>query len=218
LKTHDGLTSVPFKDASQHRDLFNDEATWDNTLGDAAISNMPCQLRELFAYICIFALPGNAAQLFEKFKQNLFEDFVRHAGHTDECPCCESLALRDIQSTLILHGKKCEDFGLLTPPSNFVVDPANQYNDLLEKQTVETMMSTLNDEQKMAFATVMNPFKMTICHSDAFSLMALAVLGKLTCSRHFLAPFVVQKNCLACCLNGHCCKFIGRREDLSLPV
>jgi len=116
---------------------------------------MPRQLRELFAYICVFAVPGNAAHLFERYKQSLFEDFARHTRQNDDCPCCESLALIDIQSTLILHGEKCEDFGLPTPPSHFVANLAHQYDDFLEKQPGETMLSTLNDEQNMAFETIM---------------------------------------------------------------
>jgi len=32
-------------------------------------------LRELFAYICVFVVPGNAAQLFEKYKKKNYEDF-----------------------------------------------------------------------------------------------------------------------------------------------
>jgi len=97
--------------------------------------------------------------------------------------------LRDIQATLILNGKKCEDFSLPTPPTNFSANPVDQYNDLLHKQFGHTMISTLNDEQKMEWKLTSMPSKVTVCPTSGFTLMALAVQVKLTCTRHFLAPF-----------------------------
>ncbi|GLV40931.1 hypothetical protein CBL_08505 [Carabus blaptoides fortunei] len=50
---------------------------WDETLSEAVSVNMPPQLRELFAYICMLAVPPNVPQLFSKYKVNLCEDIAR---------------------------------------------------------------------------------------------------------------------------------------------
>ena len=132
-------------------------------------------------------VPGNAAHLFENYKNHFCEDFARHAGHTDDCTWCKSLALRDIQATLILHGKRCEDFGLPRSPSNFASDPANQYNEWLEKQNGEIMLTTLNEEQNMAFETIMNAIKNDDLPHRCFFLDGPGGAGKTYLYKTFLS-------------------------------
>ena len=74
LKTVNGLLSPSFKDAAQKRGLFDDDNTWDFTLHEAATEKMPQQLRELFAHLCIMAVPSNIPDLFLKYKDQLCED------------------------------------------------------------------------------------------------------------------------------------------------
>ncbi|UYV71710.1 hypothetical protein LAZ67_9000098 [Cordylochernes scorpioides] len=117
LKTFNGIHYQSFKEAAQARSLFEDDKVWDNTLHEAAGEKMPRQLRELFAHICILAVPHNIPDLFSKYKKPLCEDFARlHEGHTSDCQYFTDCVLRDIQNIFTANGKSCRDFDLPVPP------------------------------------------------------------------------------------------------------
>ncbi|XP_053100132.1 uncharacterized protein LOC128322591 [Hemicordylus capensis] len=119
LRSVNGNVYPTFLEAAKIRGLINDDQVWGSTLEDAVQYRMPKQLRELFAYICVFASLQNMNELFLKYEQYLIEDFVRtHIRHNDDCTVCRNIALREISNILTLHGKKCEDFGLLSTLPN----------------------------------------------------------------------------------------------------
>jgi hypothetical protein len=155
LKTCDGRVCATFKEAAQKRGLFEDDATWDLTLHEAASEKMPRQLRDLFAYICINVAPPNAQELFTKYKEHLCEDYSRHDGHTNDCTDCENFALRDIQAVLIANGKTCAYFGLTTPPGDLPQTPEAYFNATAEKENSIELVATLNYEQRLAFEEIM---------------------------------------------------------------
>lgn len=76
LKKFEGYQSLTFKKAAQRRGLLNDEKVWEMTLTDASTVAMPRQLRDLFAYICVFGIPSYTFVLFNKFKQYMCEDYI----------------------------------------------------------------------------------------------------------------------------------------------
>ncbi|XP_035707285.1 ATP-dependent DNA helicase PIF1 [Folsomia candida] len=158
LRTVEDVIYPTFKEAAQKSGIFSDDATWDFALTDAAIWKMPWQMRDLFAYICVFAVPPNALELFEKYKSDLYEDFARDArhNHTDNCQHCTNLAIVEIQAILILSYKKCVDFGLPSPPANMRAAADEYFDVLAEKQKGDALQDTLNDEQRNAFDTVLN--------------------------------------------------------------
>ena len=59
--------------------LKNDEE-WFKCLDEAATTNMPKQMRQLFAYILIFNQPTYPQALWEQFKLHLAEDYIRQFG------------------------------------------------------------------------------------------------------------------------------------------
>ncbi|XP_021953009.1 uncharacterized protein LOC110849854 [Folsomia candida] len=142
LRTVEDVIYPTFKEAAQKSGIFSDDATWDFALTDAAIWKMPRQMRDLFAYICVFAVPPNALELFEKYKADLYEDFARDArhSHTDNCQHCTNLALVEIQAILILSYKKCEDFGLPSPPANMRAAADEYFDVLAEKQKGDALI------------------------------------------------------------------------------
>ena len=78
---NDTIKYNSFKEAAQKHGYFNSEVTWDDTLSDAIVLNMPKQLRDLFAYICILASPPNISDLFYKYKEQILsEDYHGHNG------------------------------------------------------------------------------------------------------------------------------------------
>ncbi|XP_053164971.1 LOW QUALITY PROTEIN: uncharacterized protein LOC128350599 [Hemicordylus capensis] len=155
LRSVDGNEYPTYQEAAKTRGLINDEQVWESTLEDAAQYNMPKQIRELFAYICVFASLQNMQELFTKYEQYLIEDYVhKHMLHNAECTICRDLALQEIANILTLHGKKCTDFGLTYTIKN-TEQLTDTYNQTYERQTAEVMSRTFNDEQKAAIEQIL---------------------------------------------------------------
>jgi hypothetical protein len=72
---------------------------------------MPPQLRQLFAFICIFGTPKNPRSLWDRFRSLLIEDYFKKFCEIN----AELIAMREIEDILRLHGKNYKDFGLPTP-------------------------------------------------------------------------------------------------------
>uniref|UniRef100_UPI00358E575D uncharacterized protein n=1 Tax=Myxine glutinosa TaxID=7769 RepID=UPI00358E575D len=76
LRTVDGAVCETYKDAARKLHLTEDDTEWDRSLADGVIFAMPQQLRSLFATLCIFCTPTDTSALWEKYKNDLCEDFV----------------------------------------------------------------------------------------------------------------------------------------------
>ncbi|XP_075194167.1 uncharacterized protein LOC142294949 [Anomaloglossus baeobatrachus] len=127
LKTVHGVLHDTFKAAALALGLLFDDTVWKLTLQDAVTLHMPKQLRELFAYICVFGPPTNPDQLWTLFKENLIEDYCLHLHkQTGHCCKCEAYAMQDVQNILLLHGKTYADFNL--PHPEIQLPQAPQYN------------------------------------------------------------------------------------------
>ena len=72
---------------------------------EASMTLKPSQVRQIFAYICIFNKPHNIKKLFSDFIDDMKEDFEDDS--IDK-------ALDQIEIILKLHGLSCTSFGLPT--------------------------------------------------------------------------------------------------------
>ena len=54
LRTYNGITYPPFKEAAMQRGLLLNDSEWQLCLAEAASFQMPSQLRQLFSCICVF--------------------------------------------------------------------------------------------------------------------------------------------------------------------
>jgi len=130
------------------RHLLADDAEWNRTMTEADTFQMPREIRQLFAFICIFGAPSNALLLWTTHQDSMTADFV-HRGENDVA----NSALLDIESTLITASKKCSDFGL---PAPFAIHRSSEeYLPYIESQQGEINCQKLNDEQRAAFELVM---------------------------------------------------------------
>ncbi|UYV73958.1 hypothetical protein LAZ67_11001589 [Cordylochernes scorpioides] len=68
LRTVDDIVCSTFEEAAQRRGLLADHSDWDACLAEAALLQMPCQLRRLFATILIFNNPNDPGSLWTKYK------------------------------------------------------------------------------------------------------------------------------------------------------
>ncbi|XP_035713810.1 uncharacterized protein LOC118438127 [Folsomia candida] len=105
LLKYQGHVYNTFYEAAKARGLIFDQTVWNDTLNDAAHASMPRQLRELFAYICVFGETSDMTGLWIEHKENLTEDFVRVHGHPPDAECnmyieIERGIAEDLKSTL----------------------------------------------------------------------------------------------------------------------
>ncbi|KMQ86042.1 hypothetical protein RF55_15093 [Lasius niger] len=78
LRTVDGVLYETFMDAAIVKNLVEADDLWAKTLEEATGSHMPAQLRQLFAYICIFGTSADVPTLWNRYKDSMIEDFVHN--------------------------------------------------------------------------------------------------------------------------------------------
>ena len=104
--TVQGIVYETFKAAAITRHLLDEDTEWIHLMQKASTFNMPRQLRQTFALICIFNSPKNLLGLFEQFKESLVEDYRRNFSTT----IAEKTALRYIDSIMQLLERNCMEF------------------------------------------------------------------------------------------------------------
>ena len=65
LKWHGGRLCASFKEACIERGLAMDDNEWDYALSEAAVHQLPTQLRDMFVYIVVWNTPTDSSRLFE---------------------------------------------------------------------------------------------------------------------------------------------------------
>jgi len=76
LKTVDGELCETFREACQRRGLLESDAHWFSALEEAASSQLPRQLRQLFAVVISVCAPSNPRSLFEAFREAMADDIL----------------------------------------------------------------------------------------------------------------------------------------------
>ena len=77
-RTIDGQLHDTFKDAARAMGLLEDDTEHRRCLQEAAVMNMPSQMRQLFATLMVFQTPSDIRALFDEFKEAMCEDYIRH--------------------------------------------------------------------------------------------------------------------------------------------
>jgi hypothetical protein len=78
---------------------------------------MPYQLRNLFCTICIFSDPSDPLKLFDKFKEDFLEDFLKKIpdNQVDRYFVANNECLKEFEIFFESRGKNCSDYGLPAP-------------------------------------------------------------------------------------------------------
>jgi PIF1-like helicase len=119
-------------------------------LEEAAIYQMPSQLRQTFAFICVYYTPANTPHLWQAFREHMSLDFFRH--HDNETSY--NFALHDIDFILRQKGFSCASFGLPRPTRN--VSKTATFNQAEEEAEAERSIAILNPQQLEAFTKIIN--------------------------------------------------------------
>ena len=146
LRTVDAVVYETFKAAASARGLLESDDEWANCLRDGATYLMPKQLREMFAYICVFCIPADAPKLWEDHLPDMILDYARR----DPEPIAINKALHNINAIFKQHGKSCSKFKLPEPTGNFT-DDTPAYDAVEEAREGAERIALLNDQQLSAF-------------------------------------------------------------------
>ena len=165
LRTINGQLHDSFKDAARAMGLLEDDTEHRRCLQEAAVMNMPSQMRQLFATLMVFETPSDIRALFEEVKEAMCEDYIRHDQlHDPEITLQERhihLCLWDIDTYLRVHGKSISDIqfsDLPQFPDNFI-HPQHQNEDIdivHEREQGEHMLQQLNHDQRLIHDTIVS--------------------------------------------------------------
>ena len=148
LRTVDNTVYSTFKEAAFERHLMDSDEEWDRCLREAAVCEMPKQMRQTFVFIMVFCNPNNVLQLWNTYSSDMSVDFQRHNDESTSL----NLALHEINSTLKQHRMTCAYFGLPMPTGNPIELQVYNRNEL--KELAETQIASLNPEQLEAFQKI----------------------------------------------------------------
>jgi len=159
LRTVDGILCETFKEAATRMNLLEDDNEWDKALEEARDFQMPHSLRELFAYVCLYGQPSNANALYERYKVDFIEDYIKQKYTLEEAEC---LALEDIAEILATARKALTDFSLREPwlhvRRNRNADPASKTREEYEEIGKE-MFQSMDHAQAAVFTEILNATK-----------------------------------------------------------
>ncbi len=134
-----------FVDAAKRRGLLCDDTEYDRCLAEAVIFQMPAQLRALFCVILLHCNPRNPIDLWNSFKTDMAEDFMRKF----DAETAEAMIFYEIEAKLTEQGRSFSDFGIL-PPSIVCPIQTEIINKEEELRVGQKMYETLNEDQRLA--------------------------------------------------------------------
>ncbi|XP_065356368.1 uncharacterized protein LOC135950766 [Calliphora vicina] len=167
LKTVNGETYPNFQSTCLALGLLEDDKHWDNTLEEAAMSDHPIKLRDLFVVMLKNCQISNALILWEKHKDNFSEDIKRQLEielqqemqNLDEVYNRCLIEIED--AILLIGGHHLTDYGLPTPrrlnnthPNTEYIAEINYDVNILQQEAV-IRENSLTDEQQKVYDQVM---------------------------------------------------------------
>lgn len=152
LRTFNGVEYTSFKEAAIERRLLASDEEFETYLVEAAHAQMPYQLRQSFAFLCIYCVPQNIRGLFERHVDDFIMDFEVRQNMNRAAAI--NLALHEIESVFKDHGKSCSYFGLATPTGTY--HEALNYDQTVEKNKADRLIPTLTPEQRFAFNKIVH--------------------------------------------------------------
>lgn len=166
----DGVTYNSFIEACHARGIASNDSEWHNCLDEAKEFHSAKQLRHLFGVILALNLPANALNLWNDFKNHLYEDFLRE--HSDQIPFIRGLL--EIEDILLTHNVTCEALSLPQPTITDNVDEADQFDPAEEQRLFNDLYDQANNEQRSIIDNVVREVQFHDTGHNVFCLTAHA--------------------------------------------
>ena len=168
LRTVNGQVCGTYREACFRRGLLESDAQWDATLTEATVSQSAGSLRNLFAIILASCEVGNPRELWDKYKEDLAEDFLHQIQvqnpsvevQFNEATYNKALIVIE-DKVLSLSGRKLTTFGL---PSSSRTESDDMPREELQERSynidqltlqLDTNLPRLLPDQRLAFNTIM---------------------------------------------------------------
>lgn len=173
VRFYNGVQYPTFVAACHARGIASNDNEWRQTLEEAKNFHMPKQLREIFAVICALNVPANALALWNEFRMDMAEDFLRN--YNEEISF--NRALLEIEEILLGHNMTCSDIGL--PRPIVLSELGNDPIDEDEQQFIyQELYEAANQEQRDIINRVIREVRFHDTGSNVFCLTAHAGCGK----------------------------------------
>ena len=171
LRTFNETVYPTYQEACKHRGLLESDDHWHNALTEAAVSQMPRNLRDMFAIMLHMCSVADPPALWEAHKEPMSEDFLhrrRQLLSQNDLPFSDILfnqALIYIEDKLLSFpsGKPLSHYGIQSPDrsSQGIADNTPQeilaelsYNLREMNHIIETRTPTLSPDQHEAYDAI----------------------------------------------------------------
>ncbi|XP_075588849.1 uncharacterized protein LOC142597684 [Dermatophagoides farinae] len=144
LRTVNGQVCATFKEAAILRGLVANDSEWIECLTEASVYNLPKQMRQLYAQICIYNNPADPKDLFENFKEFMIGDFL-YQDEDRNVTRAENLAKQHIYRLFAIQGYSADFLGPVSYGQNDQIDI--EY----ETRYAEETIPLLNEKQREFF-------------------------------------------------------------------
>ncbi|GMF36105.1 unnamed protein product [Phytophthora fragariaefolia] len=115
LRTVDGVMYETYRQAALRLGFLEDDAEWISCMREAAEFRMPYQLRQRFTTILVYSQDAEARQLWERFYDDLSQDFARRYRALlgqEKDDMIEFKTLKSLNALLQISGYAVADFNL----------------------------------------------------------------------------------------------------------
>lgn len=154
LRTVNGVLCETFQQACQELGLLESDNHWNMALKEASEICHPKQIRDLFAVILTAGIPSNPNELWLTHRESMSEDLLDlniEAVYTNDVFNRALVLIED--KCIEISNTRLKDLSMLAPDRTAIANTSLQI--MLNPATIALQKSTLNDDQRLVYETVM---------------------------------------------------------------
>ena len=177
LYRHASTKHPTFKEAARSRELLPGDEIWEKCMEEACQYQMPYQLRNLFAIICLHCSVSNPLSLFNKFSRQMSENFLLIDGVEQTFEIAFDQCLQSLQRIFEGVNQRLSDFNL-PDPRILLPQKEPDFNPSVEMGKAMGMLPMLNKEQRRLYDTVIHAVNEWTLKPNIFFMDAPGGTGK----------------------------------------
>ena len=194
LKTVESVVHPTYESAAEALGLTQNDSEWENCLAEANQFRKPKQMRLLFSIILVFCSPASPHELWTKYEDNLIEDFIFSGSNREQS---FQLALKEINSNLIIHSKQLKDFPTMPQIDESI--RTDQEPRIIRDELFTDFEMSIMEIEALNLKTSMNPSQNAICeqiinafHNDSYEPRQYFIDGPGGTGKTFIYNFLLK--------------------------